>query len=60
MDMGMEGLAFAWAMVRRKPNENPRKVDAATRLSIQSIVKFTDQMYNDPMSSSLTRVKPFI
>ena len=32
-DMGMAGLASAWAMARRRPNEYRRKVDAATRCS---------------------------
>ena len=31
--MGMTGLASAWAMVRRRPKEYRRKVDAATRCS---------------------------
>ena len=32
-DMGMAGLASAWAMARRRPKEYRRKVDAATRCS---------------------------
>ena len=32
-DTGMTGLASAWAMVRRRPKEYRRKVDAATRCS---------------------------
>ena len=32
-DMGMAGLASAWAMARRRPREYRRKVDAATRCS---------------------------
>ena len=30
-DTGMAGLASAWAMVRRRPKEYRRKVDAVTR-----------------------------
>ena len=30
-DMGMAGLASAWAMARRRPKEYRRKVDVATR-----------------------------
>ena len=30
MDMGMTGLASAWAMARRRTEEYRRKVDAAT------------------------------
>ena len=30
-DMGMAGLASAWAMARQRPREYRRKVDAATR-----------------------------
>ena len=33
-DMGMAGLASAWAMARRRPEEYRRKVDAATRLTV--------------------------
>ena len=32
-DTGMTGLASVWAMVRRRPKEYRRKVDAATRCS---------------------------
>ena len=32
-DMGMAGLASAWAMARRRPKEYRRKVDGATRCS---------------------------
>ena len=32
-DTGMAGLVSAWAMARRRPSENRRKVDAATRCS---------------------------
>ena len=32
-DAGMAGLAFVWAMARRRPKEYRRKVDAATRCS---------------------------
>ena len=32
-DMGLEGLASAWAMASRTPTEYRRKVDAATRCS---------------------------
>ena len=32
-DMGMTGLASAWAMARRRLKEYRRKVDAATRYS---------------------------
>ena len=30
-DAGMAGLAFAWAMARRRPNEYRHKADATTR-----------------------------
>ena len=33
-DMGMAGLASAWAMARRRTKEYRRKVDAATRCSV--------------------------
>ena len=33
-DMGMTGLAFTWAMARRKPKVYRRNVDAATRYSV--------------------------
>ena len=32
-DMGMTGLASAWAMARRRPKEYRHNVDAATRSS---------------------------
>ena len=32
-DMGMTGLASAWAMARRRQKHYRRKVDAATRCS---------------------------
>ena len=32
-DMGMAGLASAWAMARRRPKEYRRKVDAAMHCS---------------------------
>ena len=32
-DMGMTGLASAWAIARRRPKEYRRKVDATTRCS---------------------------
>ena len=32
-DMGMTGLASAWAMARRRTKEYRHKVDAATRCS---------------------------
>ena len=32
-DLGVAGLASAWAMARRRPNEYRRTVDAATRCS---------------------------
>ena len=32
-DSGMTGLASAWAIVRRRPKENRRKVDVAMRCS---------------------------
>ena len=32
-DTGMTGLASVWAIARRRPKENRRKVDAATRCS---------------------------
>ena len=33
-DMGMAGLASAWAMARRRPKDYRRKLDAATRCSV--------------------------
>ena len=38
-DTGMAGLASAWAMARRRPKEYRRKVDAATRCSIEFFSK---------------------
>ena len=32
-DMGMTGLASAWATARRRPKDYRRKLDAATRCS---------------------------